>query len=169
VNSTPVHFLAEKQKSDRQKIIIMKLYIKNMVCKGTKVFVLNELERLGLNYTKFELGEIDFEKDLSSAEVKRFDQSLHKYGLEITFRKSKLVSDIRNTITELIEKETPFRTRFSYFISQQVGYNYAHLNKYFIRETGLPIEEYYLEKKSEKMSLKEQTWSDAFIAAGINV
>jgi hypothetical protein len=66
----------------------MKIYIKNMVCQGTKSFVLLELERLGFKYNKFEFGEIDLEKDLSLLEIEKLDQSLRKYGLEFTFGKS---------------------------------------------------------------------------------
>jgi hypothetical protein len=46
--------------------------------------------------------------------------------------------------------------------SGRVGYNYAYLYSYFRKETGLPIEEFYPEKKNEKVRLKEPTWSDVF-------
>jgi hypothetical protein len=140
----------------------MKIYIKNMVCQGTKLFVLHELERLGLKYNKFELGEIDFKEDLSLAEIKELDRSLHKYGLVVTFRNTNLVFKIRCVINDLVESNLPYGTSFSNYISRSVGYNYAFLNKYFIIETGLPIEEYFIEKKSEKERLNEETWSDVF-------
>lgn len=63
----------------------MKIYIKNMVCQGTRFYVLRELERLGFKYNTFGSGEIDFEEDLSSADKKKLDQSLSKYGLEVIF------------------------------------------------------------------------------------
>jgi hypothetical protein len=129
----------------------MKIYLKNMVCQGSRFFVLHELERLGLKYKTFELGEIDFENDLSQEEMKTLDLSLRKYGLELSGGKNKLIFEIRKTVLELIEKNTQFHTSFSYLISQRVGYNYDLLNKFFKRETGLPIEEYYIEKKSERM------------------
>jgi hypothetical protein len=129
----------------------MKIYLKNMVCQGSRFFVLHELEKLGLKYKSFELGEIDFENDLSPDVLKKLDQSLRKYGLELSSGKNKLIFEIRRTVLDLIEKNTPFQTSFSYLISQRIGYNYDLLNKFFKRETGLPIEEYYIEKKSERM------------------
>jgi hypothetical protein len=131
----------------------MKIYLKNMVCQGSRIIVLHELERLGLKFKTFELGEIDFDNEISREELKKLDISLRKYGLELSNGENKLVFEIRKTVLDLIEKNTQFHTSFSYLIAQRVGYNYDLLNKFFKRETGLPIEEYYLEKKSERMRI----------------
>jgi hypothetical protein len=146
----------------------MKIYIKNMVCQGTKFFVLYELERLGLKYSSFELGEIEFSGDLSLTQMNRLDESLHKYGLEVIFKNSKLVSKIRGAVIDLVDKNADLNGSFSFYISSIIGNNYTYLNKYFTKETGLPIEEYYIEKKNERTTLKEETWSDAFRRLGIS-
>ncbi len=152
----------------KQKEEAMKIYLKNMVCQGTKFFVLYELERLSLRYRSFELGEIEFIEDLSLAQMTKLDKSLHKYGIEVIFKNSKLVSKIRNTIVELVEKNTSLNCSFSFYISGKIGKNYTYLNRYFARETGLPIEEYYIEKKSEREKMNEESWSDAFTRLGIS-
>ena len=54
-----------------------------------------ELEELGFKYNTFESGEIDFVKDLSRSDKSKIDQSLQKYGLELSFEKTNLVSKIR--------------------------------------------------------------------------
>ena len=140
----------------------MKVYIKNMVCQGTKLFVLHELKSLGIIFRSFELGEIDLEEDLSLAEIKELANSLQKYGLEIIFRNSNLVTRIRKAILDLIENKITIDTSLSYYISDKVGYNYTYLNEYYRKETGLPIEEYYIEKKNEKEKLHEETWAVGF-------
>lgn len=81
----------------------MKIYIKNMVCLGTKSFVIKELEGLGYNYSSFESGEIDFEVNLSRTERKKLDQSMQQFGLELNYRRSDLLSKIRNTIHNLAD------------------------------------------------------------------
>jgi hypothetical protein len=81
----------------------MKIYIKNMVCLGTRSFVIQELEGLGFNYNTFELGEIDFEENLSRAERKKLDQSMQQYGLELSYGGSDLLSKIRNVIHNLAD------------------------------------------------------------------
>ncbi len=146
----------------------MKIYIKNMVCQGTKFFVLYELEKLGLRYSSFQLGEIEFADDLTLAQITRLDEVLRKYGLEVIFKNSKLVSMIRDAVVDLVENNDKLNGSFSYYISSRVGNNYTYLNRYFTRETGLPIEEYYIEKKSERTTLKEETWSEAFTKLGIS-
>jgi hypothetical protein len=73
----------------------MKIYIKNMVCSGTRSLVIQELKGLGFNYNSFESGEIDFEDNLSLAERKKLYQSMQQYGLELNYRGSDLLSKIR--------------------------------------------------------------------------
>lgn len=63
----------------------MKIYIKNIMCQGTKLLIIQELERLGINFRSFELGEIDLEKDLSLAEIKKLDDTFRKYELDVIF------------------------------------------------------------------------------------
>jgi hypothetical protein len=140
----------------------MKIYIKNMVCQGTKFFVLLEMEKLGIKFNKFELGEIEIEEDLTLLEIRRLDYALRKYGLEVQFKKSKLVSKIRTIITDMIEKDINIKSGFSLYISKMAGYNYDYLNNYFLKETGLPIEEYFIERKNEKLKENEPKWADAF-------
>lgn len=140
----------------------MKIYIKNMVCQGTKFFVLLEMEKLGIKFTRFELGEIEIEDDLTLLEIRRLDYALRKYGLEVVFRKSKLVSKIRNIINDIIDQNINLKSGFSLYVSKIAGYNYDYLNNYFLKETGLPIEEYFIERKNEKMKEAEPKWADAF-------
>src|SRR5512133_2072141 len=99
----------------------MKIYIKNMVCQGTKFFVLYELEKLGLKYRSFQLGEIEFIEDLSLAQMTKLDELLRKYGLEVIFKNSKLVSKIREAVVDLVDKNTDLNGSFSFYISRRVG------------------------------------------------
>ena len=73
----------------------MKIFIKKMVCNGTRSYVIQELEELGFKYSTFESGEIDFVKELSKSDKNKIDQSLQKYGLELSFEKRGFVSKIR--------------------------------------------------------------------------
>jgi len=66
---------------------MMTVKIKNMVCEGTKSFVIQELESLGLKYHKFELWTIEFKDDLSLTEMRKLGDSLYQYGLELSFRR----------------------------------------------------------------------------------
>jgi hypothetical protein len=81
----------------------MKVYIKNMVCLGTRSFVIQELKGLGFAYNTFEYGEIDFEENLSRAERKKLNQSMQQYGLELNYGGRDLLSKVRNAIHDLID------------------------------------------------------------------
>jgi hypothetical protein len=67
----------------------MKVFIKNMVCQGTRKFVLQELKKLGFKLISFDSGEIEFEKELLPSEIRTLERSLFKFGLVI-FRESDL-------------------------------------------------------------------------------
>jgi hypothetical protein len=75
----------------------MKIYIRNMVCQGTGIFVLRELEKLGYKYNILESGELYFKKDLSLSEIKKLSHSLRKYGLVLALDKNK---PVRKTIND---------------------------------------------------------------------
>ena len=62
----------------------MKVKIKNMVCQGTKSFVIQELERLGFKYLRFDGWTIDFKEDLTLTEMNKLGESLYQYGLVMT-------------------------------------------------------------------------------------
>jgi hypothetical protein len=74
----------------------MKIFIKNMVCNGTRFFVIKELERLGITYNTFKSGVIDLVEDLSRADRKKLDLSMQQYGLELKFSESDILSRIRH-------------------------------------------------------------------------
>ena len=74
----------------------MKIFIKNMVCNGTRFFVIEELEGLGITYSTFKSGVIDLVEDLSRADRKKLDLSMQQYGLELKFSESDIISRIRH-------------------------------------------------------------------------
>lgn len=76
----------------------MKIFIKNMVCNGTRSFVIKELEGLGITYNTFKSGVIEIVEDLSRADRKKLDQSMQQYGLELKFIESNVLSRIRHAI-----------------------------------------------------------------------
>jgi hypothetical protein len=69
----------------------MKVFIKNMVCQGTRKFVLQEIKRLGFKLISFDSGEIEFENELLPSQIKTLERSMFKFGLVI-FQESDLHS-----------------------------------------------------------------------------
>jgi hypothetical protein len=75
----------------------MKIFIKNMVCQGTRFFVIKELEELGISYSTFKSGVIDLVEELSKSDRIKLDESMKQYGLELKFSESDVLSRIRHT------------------------------------------------------------------------
>lgn len=73
----------------------MKVYIKNMVCQGTRKFVLMELRKMGLNIKSFESDEIEFQKELSCEERHQLIKALGKYGLSVIPEKTNHKKEVR--------------------------------------------------------------------------
>lgn len=70
----------------------MKVFIKNMVCQGTRKFVLQEIKKLGFKLISFDSGEIEFENELMPSEIRILEKSMFKFGLVI-FPESNLLAN----------------------------------------------------------------------------
>jgi len=61
----------------------MKLLIKNMVSLRCKMIVKSELEKMHLQFTVVELGEVEIMEELSSKQQQELKTSLLRSGLEL--------------------------------------------------------------------------------------
>jgi hypothetical protein len=77
----------------------MKLYIKNMVCIRCKMVVKSELDKLGLHYTRVELGETEILEDISTEQIDSLKVGLKSTGLE-------LMDDKKSILVEKIKRLT---------------------------------------------------------------
>jgi hypothetical protein len=110
------------------------------------------MDTLNIKYKSVGLGEIDFYDDIKMREIYNLDRSLYLYRLSLILINSKLVTDIREAILELVRQNTRPEPTFSDHLTRNLGYNYAYLNMYFTLETGLSIEKYYNLKIIETVS-----------------
>lgn len=111
-----------------------------------------ELDSRNMRYKSIEVGEINFKDEISLKEIYNLDQALYKCNLSLIFNNTKIVTDIRNVILDLVSQGVRPEKNISDHLTGKLGYNYAYLNMYFTLETGLSIEKYYNEKSVEKMS-----------------
>ena len=131
----------------------MKIYIKNMVCIRCQMAVKYELEKLGLHYTKVELGEAEIMEDLSKEQRDNLSISLKNIGLELKDDKmNMLVEKVQTAIIDLVHfTDHQFKMNISDYLSEKFNLDYTHLNSLFSKVKGTTIEKFYLAEKIEKV------------------
>ena len=131
----------------------MKFFVKHMISTPCKMFVKEELTKLGISYNSVELGEVEVDQKLSVFQKELLSDSLKKYGLEVVDdRRTILVEKIKAVITELVyySEERP-NIKISYILSEKLSLNYNYLAKIFSEDQGITIEKYIIHQKIERI------------------
>ena len=131
----------------------MKLFIKHMISTPCKLFVKDELKKLGIEYNSVELGEVELNGNLSVVQREQLGNCLNKYGFELMVdRRIILVEKIKNIIIEMIYyTDERISTKYSYILSQKLGFNYTYLAGIFSENMGITIEKYIILLKVERI------------------
>lgn len=118
-----------------------------------KMAVKTELDKLGLHYTKVELGEVEVMEDISEEQRIQLKTELLKSGLELMDdQKSILIEKIKNTIVEMVHynEELP-KINFSDYLSEKLKHDYTYIANLFSEVTGITIEHYIIAHKIERV------------------
>jgi len=131
----------------------MKLYIKNMVSIRCKLIVQSELDKLGLDHTTIELGEVEMKERSSAAQIAKLDQALRRWGLELMEdKRAILIERIKNVIIEAIHySDEALRINFSDHLSERLQHDYTYLSNLFSETTGMTIEHFIIKHKIERV------------------
>jgi AraC-like DNA-binding protein len=117
------------------------------------MLVKSELEKLGLPYTKVNLGVVEMAEDISDKQRNKLKLALLDSGLELMDdKKAILIEKIKNSIVEMIHynDELP-KVKFSVFLSDKLHYDYNYLSTLFSETEGITIEHFILIHKIEKV------------------
>ena len=130
----------------------MKLLIKNMVSLRCKMIVKSELEKMHLQFTVVELGEVEITGELSSKQQRELKTSLLRSGLELLEdKKSMLIEKIKNIVVEMIHySDEPPVLNFSNYLSEKLNYDYNYLSNLFSEVKGTTIEHFIIAHKIER-------------------
>lgn len=118
-----------------------------------KMAVKSELDKLGLHYTKVELGEVEIMENITEEQQNQLKFRLSQSGLELMDnQKSILIERIKVTIIEMIHynEELP-KINFSEYLSDKLKHDYTYLAKLFSEVTGVTIEHYIIIHKIERV------------------
>jgi AraC-like DNA-binding protein len=139
-----------------------------MVCDRCKRVVREELEALGLQVNRVELGEAevaDIQEPISLEDIRH---RLQANGFDLVEeRKRSLVEHMKvlliNEIQHLKGERLPTEN-YSAFLERKLGYEYSYLSGLFSANEGQTVEKYIIALKIEKvkewLSYDEQTLSE---------
>ncbi len=131
----------------------MKLFIKNMVCNRCKTQIAEDLDKLGIQYTSVEYGEINTKKDIDPLQRKQIKTALEKSGFElIDEHNNGIIEKLRQAIIDLENhSDEDLKTNFMDFISLSVNENFISLNTLFAEIEGVTIEKYIIRHKINRV------------------
>lgn len=131
----------------------MKLYIKYMVSHRCKMMVIDELKKVGLQYTSVDLGMVETLQDLSEQQRSLLRENLLKSGLELLDdKKSILIERIKNLIVEMVHYSDQLpNLNYSEYISEKLQYDYTYLSNIFSEVKGTTIQQFIIIHKIERV------------------
>lgn len=124
-----------------------------MVSLRCKMVVEQELQKLGLQYVKINLGTIEILEDISDSQREELRKNLEEYGLELLDDKRKIIIEkIKAIIIEMIHysEELP-KMKYSEYISEKMGYDYTYLANIFSEVKGITIQQFIIVNKIERV------------------
>jgi len=115
--------------------------------------VKEELNKLGLDFSSVELGEVELKRNVSYEELQLIDAALKKSGLELIGNNTnQLIGKIKIAIKHLVYcSDDLFRLNASEYISERVNHNYNYLSKIFSGREGITIEKYIIRVRIERV------------------
>ncbi len=131
----------------------MKLYIKNMVCMRCKMAVKSEFEKFGFHTIAVQLGEIEIEEDTIDTAIIELDKGLENLGFKIINDKETImVEKIKTSIIDVVfNKNNSINSNLSDYLAQSLSTEYTTLSAIFSKNNKLTIEQYFIEKKTERV------------------
>lgn len=131
----------------------MKLYIKNMVCSRCKMVVKSEFEKLGLQPTAVELGEVELNEEISDSQKEILLENLQSLGFDlIDDKKTKTIERIKNLIVDLVHhKNNDLKINLSEYLAENLNQDYNSLSNLFSEIENTTIEKYFISQKIEKV------------------
>ncbi|OQP63377.1 AraC family transcriptional regulator [Niastella vici] len=131
----------------------MKLYIKNMATLRCIIVVKDALEKLGIQYSEVNLGEVSLKENISDTQLNQIKSTLLSLDLELLEdKKTILAQQIKALIINLIyHTDEPLVKNLSVYLSNQLHYDYTYMSNLFSNQLGITIEKFYICHKIERV------------------
>lgn len=124
-----------------------------MVSLRCKMFVQQEIQKLGLHCVNLDLGTVEVLEKMTDSQREQLGKNLMKYGLELLDdTRNILISKIKGLIIEMIHysDEIP-KVNFSVYLSEKLGFDYTYLSNTFSEIQGITIQQFMITHKIERV------------------
>ena len=130
------------------------LYIRNMVCNRCIRVVREELEGLGLQIQRVDLGEVNLLNG-KGIDLKKIRSVLEENGFElIEDKRVRIIERIKLAILKLVQHDhsvSALKLNHSDYISRELGHDYHSLSTLFSSVENITIEQYIILQKIERV------------------
>lgn len=124
-----------------------------MVCNRCIMVVRQQLEKEGVTPVHISLGEVETQKELSSAQLESLGKRLEEVGFEILDNQhQQLVEKIKNLLIAKVQSGA-VEEHFSLyvFLNKSFHQEYTQLSRLFSEVEGTTIEQFFILQKIEKV------------------
>ena len=124
-----------------------------MVCDRCIMVVESELKKMGLPVAQVELGEAQFENNITEKVKTAVSQNLSALGFEvIDDKRSRLIEKIKSIIIDLVHRnDSDLKRNLSEVLSTKLHHEYNYLSHLFSEVEGTTIEKYFIAQKIERV------------------
>ena len=128
----------------------MKTFIKFDLNILTKKLLEDIINPFGVKFRVVGFGEIEFLENVPQSKIDEITTILNEYGIEIIEnQKSILVQKIKDTISEMVNREDPLNVKSSVYLAEKINHSYGYLSNLFSEVTYTSIENYIIIQKIE--------------------
>lgn len=131
------------------------IFIKNMVCDRCIRVVRDDLQTMGYDVRRVELGEVEIGKKLKGNDIASIKKVLENNGFELIEDKNvKIIESIKTAIIQLVHHnhdESPMKLKYSEYIAKKVGKDYHSLSLLFSSVENVTIEQFIIRQKIERV------------------
>jgi len=130
------------------------LYVKNMVCNCSKLFLKEKLEDMGLYVKEISLGKIKIIQSSDYVSHEKINSMLNRYGFDLIHsREDRIIEDIKIAVIELIHHSNNVDSiiRKSDYLVEKLGLSYQYMSKVFSEHQHTTLEKYIIHQKVERI------------------
>lgn len=131
----------------------MRYLIKNIISNDCRIVVIKHLDSLGISYKWVGPDLIELSEKISNDKESILKNELSKVGcLMHQDKKSNLADEVKSIISAMSSSnEDVSNIKFSFYLSNQLGYHYTYLANIFSDVEGITIKQYIITQRVERI------------------